>query len=184
MMFIFRFSTFLGGCYMKLSKLTVFGVILTVFFVFAAAAFSQNADSPVTIASILKNAGCPLTGEQAKQLKEIEPGQGFSMYRTVNEMFDEKQTNALKQALGTSPGRNNRPERPRNLFQVIMFENAGCPLTESQVKKLKELPMGQQRGGMQEMMDILTDEQQEVMEKIRESRGIGAGQRGNRPGNR
>ena len=175
---------------MKFSKLIIIGITLAIFLIFAGTVFSQddNDDKPVTIATILENAKCPLTEEQAKQLKEIESGQGFSMYRTINEMFDENQMEALKEALGSSPGRNDRPSRPRNLFKVILFENAGCPLTESQVQKLKELPMGQGRGGMQGMMDILTDEQQEIMQKFRGNRPRGdTGQRspgGSRPVNR
>ena len=169
---------------MKFSKLIIIGITLAIFPIFAGTAFSQddNDDKPVTIASILENAKCPLTEEQVKQLKEIESGQGFSMYQTISEIFDENQMEALKKALGESPGRNDRPARPRNLFQVILFENAGCPLTESQVQKLKELPMGERRGGvMQGMMDILTDKQQEVMQKFRENRrGGGTGQRGPR----
>ena len=157
---------------MKFPKTITVVFAVAIFFVFTSSAFSQN-DKPVTIAEILKNAKCPLTDAQVKQLKELDPSQGFQIYRTLFEMFSDDQNEALKKALGTQPGRNDRPDRPRYLFQVIIFENAGCPLTESQLKKLLALPTGQGRGmgGGQAMTEIFTSEQLKVMEQFRGGRG-------------
>ena len=85
------------------------------------------------------------------------------------QMFDEKQLEALKNTLGTRPGRNDRPDTPRFLFQAILFENAGCPLTEKQLEELKALP--NERGSWQRMGDIYNEKQREEMQRLRESRG-------------
>ena len=165
---------------MKLSRIT-FVAVLAIALMVAGTVFAQ--DNPVTIASILTAAKCPLTDAQKKQYDAIDFSQGFQGYQTLNEMFDDKQMEALKAALGTQPGRNDRPDRPRYLMQVVMFEKAKCPLMDSQLKKLMALPQGQGRGmgGGQEMMDILTDEQQEAMQGMRGGRGGGMG--GGRGGN-
>ena len=161
---------------MKLSRI-MFVFTLAAALVFAGTAFAQ--DNPVTVASILTAAKCPLTDAQKKQYDSIDFTQGFQGYQTLNELFTDAQNDALKAKLGTQPGRNDRPDRPRYLMQVVMFEKAGCPFTDSQIKKLMALPQGQGRGmgGGQGMMDILTAEQQKAME------GMRGGMRGGRGGN-
>lgn len=119
---------------------------------------------PVTIADILKKAKCPLTDEQTKKLKEFKPGGDREAFRAVYELFDEKQTAALKAVLGANPGRDGGPERPKNLFFVVMFENAGCPFTEDQIAKMKELPAG--RESFEKMRELYTDKQKEVSESM------------------
>lgn len=165
---------------MKLSKIITLFLALAIVFAFAGTAFSQ--DDPVTIAGILEEAGCPLTEDEEKQLKDMDISEGFQIFRTLFEIFDDDQNEALKEALGTQPGRNDRPDRPRYIFQMVILENAGYPLTESQIKKLKDLPTGQGRGfgGGQAMMEILNDDQKKVMGSFRGGRGGGGRRRGNR----
>ena len=65
---------------------------------------------------------------------------------------------------------------------MVIFESAGCPLTESQLKKLKDIPIpegrGRGMGGGEAMMEILTADQQKAMEGMRGGRG-GGGRGGN-----
>lgn len=118
----------------------------------------------VTIADILKNAKCPLTGDQAKKLKEFKPGGDRGAFRAVYELFDENQIKALKETFGTSPGRDGGPERPRFVFFAVIFENEGCPLTDAQVKAIKALPGGQ--GMFQQLQDIFTAKQLEITQAM------------------
>ncbi len=122
--------------------------------------FSADND-PVTVGAILDAAGCPLTGAQQKSIDELKPGE--SMRETIGQiygMFDGKQDAALKEALGTMPSRNDRPERPRSLFQLIVLEKEGVPLTEKQVSDIKNLSLEQ--GGYRQMNEMLTDAQREA----------------------
>jgi|GEM_PF-2603090 len=165
---------------MKLSRIMTVFVAIVLLAAFAVTAYSQD-DKTVTIAGILKDAKCPLTDKQVKQYSDLDFSQGFQVFRELYEMFSDDQNDALKEALGTQPGRNDRPERPRNMMQVVMFEKADCPLTVSQLKKLKEIPQARGRGvGSEAMMDILTDEQMKVMESLRGGRGGAGGRRSNR----
>ena len=84
-------------------------------------------------------------------------------------MFDEKQMKALKDKLGVMPSRNDRPERPRSLFQLIVLEKEGVPLTVKQVNDIKNLSMEQ--GGFRQMNEILTEAQREAYAKYRGSFG-------------
>ncbi len=124
---------------------------------------AQATDKPVTLATILKAAGVPLTADQDKKLKDIDITQGRAAFRDVMTMFTEKQTEALKAALGSRPGRNNGPETPRYINQLIILEKAACPLTEKQVAALKALP--NEQGSNQKVMDLLTDKQKEAYQK-------------------
>lgn len=131
----------------------------------AGAAFTQQtADKPVTVGDILKKAGCPLTADQTKKIADLDLSQGFQAFRGIYEIFDEKQTAALKKELGTRPGRNGGPETPRNLMQLIVFEKEKCPLTEKQLEAMKKIEPGQ--GSYQQMTDLYTDKQKEAMQKI------------------
>ncbi|MHB9027625.1 MAG: hypothetical protein ACYC9O_02530 [Candidatus Latescibacterota bacterium] len=127
-------------------------------------ALAQGTDKPVTVATILKAAGSPLTAEQATKIKDLDTTQGFQAFRAINEMFTEQQTAALKKELGTQPGRNNGPERPRYLTQVIVFEKAQCPVTEKQLAALKALP--NEQGSREKQNEIFTDKQREAMQKF------------------
>lgn len=131
----------------------------------AGTAFSQDAaEKAVTLADILKAASCPLTADQTKKLAALDLTKGREAFQGLNEMFDEKQTAALKAALGARPGRDGGPESPRYLMQMVVFEKAKCPLTAKQLAALKALP--NERGAFQQMNEILTDPQKEAMQKV------------------
>ena len=100
--------------------IVAFTVLLTV----TGTAFpqSETKETPVvTVDSILKKAKCLVTEKQAKQIKELDLTGGREVFRAIYEMFDEKQMDAFKEALGTRSGRNDRPDRPRYLTQVVIF---------------------------------------------------------------
>jgi len=124
---------------------------------------AQATDKPVTLATILKAAGVPLTADQDKKLKDIDITQGRAAFQGINAMFTDKQTEALKAALGSRPGRNNGPETPRYINQLIILEKAACPLTDKQVAALKALP--NETGANQKVMDLLNDKQKEAYQK-------------------
>lgn len=123
----------------------------------------ERADTAVTVAEILKTAKVPLNEEQSKQLKEFDPSQGRELFQKLFQLFNEKQNDALKKALGVMPARNDMPETPRSLFLVVILENLKCPLTQKQIDQFKELPTDQ--GSWQKMNDILNDTQKEAMKK-------------------
>ena len=91
------------------------------------------------------------------------------VYQKIYDMFDEKQMATLKAKLGVMPSRNDRPERPRSLFQLIVLEKEGVPLTEKQVNDIKNLSMDQ--GGFRQINENLTDAQRKAYSKYRGSRG-------------
>ncbi|MBN1290232.1 MAG: hypothetical protein JXB48_00200 [Candidatus Latescibacteria bacterium] len=156
---------------MRFTKLST--VILAVFFTvfFSATVFSADED-PITVGSILKAADCPLTEAQQKAIAELKPGENMrEVSQQIYGMFDEKQEAALKAKLGVMPSRNDRPERPRSLFQLIVLEKEGVPLTEKQVSDIKNLSMDQ--GGYRQMNELLTDAQREAYSKYRGNRGGG-----------
>lgn len=176
-----RYNTnFFKGGTMRSSRVILACAIVTVLFLSVGIALSQPADKAVTIkgdkavtvkgdktvtvAGILKQAKCPLTEAQAKQLKDLDLSTGREAYQTLNTMFDETQLAALKKALGTSPGRSGGPETPRYLRQVVVFEKAGCPLMGTQLTALLALEPGQ--GSREQMNTILTDPQKEAMAKM------------------
>jgi hypothetical protein len=164
----------------KKVALTMAAVLVAVFS--AAVAYSADND-PVTVAGILKAAGCPLTDAQAKQIADYTPpqrgqggggqrpagGQGGGMYA----IFDAKQIAALGAKLGSMQGRgDNATSRPRNLTQLILLEKAGLPLTERQVALLKAIsvPQGAGREGFQQMAAqtnaVYTEAQRAALEKL------------------
>jgi hypothetical protein len=124
----------------------------------------EAADKAITVTDILKKAECPLTEAQTKQLKDLDLTKGREVFQTLFGMFDQKQTEALKKALGTRPGTNDRPDTPRYLFQVVIFEKTQCPITEKQLEALKALPMDS--SARDKMNEILTDKQKEEMQKL------------------
>jgi len=149
---------------MRASRVMLAYAIAGVLCLSAGIALAQTDDKPVTVADILKEAKCPLTEAQAKQLKDLDMSQGRAVFQTLNDLFDEKQTEALKKALGTRAGRNGGPDRPRYLTQAIVFEKAGCPLTQKQLKALLAIEPGQ--GSRDAMNAVLTDKQKEEMQKV------------------
>ena len=141
---------------MKFKKLTLTIVAVLVAVGFANSALAADND-PVTVASILKAAGTPLTDVQVKQLADYTPpqrgggtqtgaqavqGQRVGGAGALYSLFDEKQTTALVAKLGSAPARGGNtatdaPARPNNLSQLIILERAGLPLTEKQVADMK-----------------------------------------------
>jgi hypothetical protein len=124
----------------------------------------QATDKPVTLESLLKAGGAPLTADQQKKIKELDLTQGMQAFQGFNDMFTVQQMTVLKKELGTRPGRNGGPETPRFLRQLVVLEKVKCPLTEKQVAALKALPADQ--SSFQQMNDILTDKQKEEMQKV------------------
>ena len=149
---------------MKLIKIIAIFVTLALFVNFCAGVKKTQREKTVTISGILKEAKCPLTKDQEKKLKEFKPAGDRGAFRAVYEVFDEKQTEALKEVFGSSPGRDGGPERPRFVFFVVLFENEKCPLTEAQLEELKALPGG--RGAFQQMRDIFTEKQNEILQSM------------------
>lgn len=134
-------------------------------------------DSTVTVASILKDAECPLSEQQVKTLKSIKIGLGFmEIYKTLYEMFNDEQKAALIETLGPWQRYGDWLETPRFIIFIIMCENYGYPFTKMQVQRVKELPAGppsaddlrlregrKQSGGS--IDKIFTKEQIKVMNK-------------------
>ena len=80
-------------------------VALTALFVMTGTAFPQNKTKEipvVTVDTILNKAECPLTEKQAEQFKKLDLSGGREVFRTLYEMFDEKQMEALKKPVGYS----------------------------------------------------------------------------------
>ncbi len=119
----------------------VLAVLMFAVLIFVFAGIVQAADTdPVTVTGILTAAGCPLTEAQQKTIAAIQPGQDRqTLTGTINGMFDEKQTAALKAKLGTTPARGNTPETVRNLTQVLILEIAKVPLTEGQLTEMNNM---------------------------------------------
>ena len=133
--------------------------------VVSAGVFAQDTtDKAVTVTGILEKAECPLSEEKAKQYKAIDLSEGREVFRSLYELFDDTQMDALKAALGVREGRDDRPDRPRYLMQVVVFEKAECPLTEKQLEALKKL--SNERGSWEQAREIYTEEQNEEFGKI------------------
>ena len=147
---------------MKATKRTVFCIAFSLVFLIAGTVFAQ--DSTVTVGSILKKAKVPLTEEQTTKIKMFKLGGDFEMFRELGEMFTEKQTAALKEALGVMPGFDGGAEQPAHLFFVVIFENEKCPFTESQIQKMKKIESGPE--GFEEMRAIYDEKQDAVVEEM------------------
>jgi hypothetical protein len=128
-------------------------------------------NDPVTVAGILKAAECPLTDAQTTKLSEFHSSEtgGMAGISDLYGMFTDIQMTAFKTKLGVRPARNDRPEQPRSLFQVIIMEKEGMPLTEKQVVSIKALPMD--RGGFRATFEIYTEAQRAAIQKYYGNRG-------------
>jgi hypothetical protein len=147
--------------FMKATKRTFFCFAVFLILLIASTAFTQ--DATVTVGSILKNAKVPLTDEQATKIKSFKLGGDFEMFRELGEMFTEKQTAALKEKLGVMQGFEG-DEQPAYLFFVVIFENEGCPFTESQIEKMKKIEPGPE--GFEEMKAVYTEKQGAVLQEM------------------
>ena len=147
---------------MKASRFAVVCFTVSLMFLIAGVAIAQ--DAAVTVGSILKNANVPLSDEQTTKIKSFKLGGDFEMFRELGEMFTEKQTAALKAALGVQQGFGGGGEQPANLFFVVIFENEGCPLTQSQIDKLKKIEPGPE--GFEAMRAIYNDKQTAVIDEM------------------
>ena len=156
--------------------------IIAGFCAFAATAGAAD-DDPVTVTDILDKAGCPLTADQKKSIEDIDESEGFMAMMSVNQMFTDEQTDALIEVLGEMSfggmggggmgGGMDMPRMVNNLFQVIIFEKEGVPMTKKQVEELKGLEMGPD--AFQQMNEIFTDAQSEIMQKYMGGMGGGMG---------
>jgi len=117
-----------------------------------------------SVSAILSSANVSLSADQEKQLKAINAQTGRESFRTIYEIFTEKQLDALNAAFGSSPGREGGPERPRFLLFAVIFENENCPLTAEQLAALKALP--NDRGAFQKMGEVFTEQQSALMQKM------------------
>jgi len=132
---------------------------------FVATVSAQDA-KPLLIADILKAANNPLTADQTTKLKAIKQGMAPEGFMTINEIFNEKQTAALKETFGAQQGfGEGMPESPRMLLFVIMFENEGCPLSVDQAKKIKALP-DDMMAMFEQMQTIYNEKQNKVMQSF------------------
>lgn len=111
------------------------------------------------IATVLEEAGCPLSSDQIEQLENTEPGPNNR--DAIKDILTEEQLKALAQ---NRPPRE-RAGRPHDAMKRIL-EEAGCPLTEEQIASMKELERGP--GMREEIENILTDEQKQALETARE----------------
>lgn len=165
-------------------RITLLLAMLLVTFAIVAGAADSD---PVTVTGVLKAAGCPLTDEQAKTIADIDPDSGREARRGINDLFTEEQTEALAAKLGEmnfggfggmggqggQAAATDRPRRVRNLYQVIILEKAGCPLTEKQITDLGNIEMGPDM--MTAMQEIYTEDQSAALEEYGAMGGRGMG---------
>ena len=149
---------------MKSSKLAVFCSAVVMIVLVAGSVVAQ--DDIVTVSSILNAADAPLTDEQAETLKELKLGGDMQIFMELGTMFTDEQTKALKDKLGVMEGFGGGGEQIAHLFNVVIFENEGCPLTESQVEKLKKVDFAAGPGAFEEMQEIFNDKQGAVMQEM------------------
>lgn len=154
---------------MKPARIIIALLTLVVLIMWAGTALSQSAtketpEKTITLAGILDTAECSLTETQIKSLKELDLSAGREAFGTLYDIFEEKQFEALKKALGTRTGRDDRPDRPRYLMQVVVFEKEKCLLTQKQLTELLALP--NERGSYQLAREIYTEKQNEALGKI------------------
>jgi hypothetical protein len=130
------------------------------------ATVSAQEAKPLLIADILKTANVPLTADQTTKLKAIKQGMAPEGFMTINEIFNEKQTAALKESFGAQQGfGEGMPESPRMLLFIVMFENEGCPFTADQAKKIKALP-GDMMAMFEQAQTIYNEKQNKVMQSF------------------
>ena len=118
----------------------------------------QMAASLKYIADALKEAGCPLTDDQMQKIREL---QGREMFRGMMDILTDQQNEAFRQSNVMSI-----------MFIAPALEEAGCPLTEDQIARIKALPAGRDEAARGRMMEILTDKQRGVLENQRRNRGF------------
>ena len=147
---------------MKLLKLYSILIVIVLLTASCSMMKKSSGDGLVSISEILADAKSPLSNDQQEKLKAFSTSGGREAFMGIYNIFDEKQTDALKEAFGVSAGRDGGPERPRFLFFAVILENSGCPLSEEQIVKWKALPDG--RGGFQQMREVLTEEQNGVFQ--------------------
>ncbi len=147
----------------KSSKLTVFCIAVSLFVLVTGTAFTQ--DEAVTVGSIMKAADVSLNDEQVEKLKAFKLGGDMQMFRELGAMFSDEQTKALKETLGVMQGFGGG-EQVAHLFTVVLFENEGCPFTESQIAELKKIDFSAGPGTFEEMQEIYNDKQNAVMEEM------------------
>ncbi len=139
---------------------------------------SSRADSVVTVAGVLEAADYPLSQEQANTFGSIKIGDSFfDIYELLYDTLREEQKTALVEWLGPWQGYGGRWHKtPRYLHWIILLENNGCPVTQSQVHDLKQLPTDppspddhrsreERNAGRKKPDEILTKEQMTVLKE-------------------
>ena len=106
------------------------------------------------IVQALKDANRPLTESQMEQLKSLQPGREF--FRGMMDILDENQNEVIRNSSVMTL-----------MFIAPTLENAGCPLTEAQIEKIKALPGGRDPESRQKMMDVLDDKQKNALQNTR-----------------
>jgi hypothetical protein len=122
--------------------------------------FRRRGKNPSRIgmmAFVLKRADCSLTEAQIEQIKGLERGPDFR--DNMLAVLEPEQKSALENAPKPGIGALRR-----GLRIVGILENAGCPLTEEQLKLLKEIKRGTER--REQVQSILTVEQKAALENI------------------
>ena len=164
---------------MKRSNLFAFFVTLAILCVAVGSALSQETNLTKRVGEILEEAGCPLTETQIEKLNKL--GSGPDSRRGMMEILDDKQNEALRKRWGDRRsgtrgprGRDRGAGFGRNIVQIL--NDTDYPLTEEQLKKLKDIEPGPD--SREKIMEILDDNQKKELEKAREQRG----QRGGEPG--
>jgi len=115
------------------------------------------------VARVLEEAGYPLTGAQLEEIKALEPG--TDIRGRVMDILTPEQREVLE---------NNLPERAAGIHgnrrMADVLEEAGCPLTEEQLERIRELPRGPER--KDSVRSILTPEQIEALDCAFENDGF------------
>ena len=128
------------------------------------------------IARILEDAELPLTEDQLVSIRETMRGPG--MWKGIDDIITPEQIKALETA--EAEREKLREERMKEMQaarqerMVIQFtktfEDAGCPLTEDQLTKLKTIDPEASMGTA--LVEILTDEQEAVLLDARHLRTV------------
>ena len=120
-----------------------------------------------SIVRTLEEAGCPLTDEQIKSIRETVRTQG--LWVGITDILTPEQENALEVARQerASALEERREEMKNTLIDreinrlTHILEEADCPLTDDQIDQLKSVDPGTRIG--ESLVDILTDEQQAAL---------------------
>jgi len=133
---------------------------------------------------VLKEAGCPLTDAQMEEIKALAPGERSRerLMSILNEdqrkaLENERERRLERARSGGKEGARGTGDGPNVRLRMVarVLERSGCPLTESQVERIRGLEPGPERRGR--LVDILTGEQKDALARarkgMRKARGEG-----------